>query len=136
MEKKTYLEKLKDPRWQKKRLEILERDGWKCMACGDKERTLHIHHVFYLPHKEPWEIPNGLLLTMCEKCHYVKPCRDEYEVCLECPDLGVDCEGPANTPNDLIDCIASLLNEIWKSDTIGDFSASIGYIAMHIGDNK
>ena len=42
MENKTYLEKLKDPRWQKKRLEILERDGWKCMACGEKEKTLRV----------------------------------------------------------------------------------------------
>ena len=31
-----YSEKLKDPRWQKKRLEILERDNFRCQYCGDK----------------------------------------------------------------------------------------------------
>jgi len=30
----TYKEKLLDPRWQKKRLEVLERDGWACRALG------------------------------------------------------------------------------------------------------
>lgn len=44
----TYKEKLKDPRWQKKRLEIFDRDGWKCVECGDKDSTLNVHHIFYL----------------------------------------------------------------------------------------
>lgn len=30
MTDKTYAEKLKDPRWQKRRLEIFERDDWTC----------------------------------------------------------------------------------------------------------
>ncbi len=29
----TYAEQLKDPRWQKRRLEILQRDEWRCL-CG------------------------------------------------------------------------------------------------------
>lgn len=31
---KSYAEKFKDPRWQKKRLKIMERDNWKCCECG------------------------------------------------------------------------------------------------------
>jgi len=42
-----YSEKLKDPRWQKKRLKVLERDNWECKQCGEKEETLHIHHLLY-----------------------------------------------------------------------------------------
>ncbi len=68
----TYLEKLKDPRWQKKRLEILNRDEWSCRICGDKETTLNIHHVAYSG--EPWEADSNSLLTMCESCH-----KDETE---------------------------------------------------------
>lgn len=64
-----YYDKLKDPRWQKKRLEILERDGWKCRWCCDKDNTLHVHHIIYLAGKDPWDIPNGLLITLCESCH-------------------------------------------------------------------
>jgi len=47
----SYQEKLKDPRWQKKRLEILQRDGWKCKWCGEEKQTLHIHHLKYQRNK-------------------------------------------------------------------------------------
>lgn len=64
-----YAEKLKDPRWQKKRLEILERDGWACQGCYGTEGTLHVHHRRYLPNRDPWDYPNNLLVTLCEECH-------------------------------------------------------------------
>jgi hypothetical protein len=66
----TYAEKLKDPRWQKKRLVILERAGWACQVCGDKETTLHVHHLKY--GKEPWEIEDKYLECLCESCHEVR----------------------------------------------------------------
>ena len=65
----NYFEKLKDPRWQKKRLEILDRDEWCCQRCGDNEETLHVHHRIYQYGKEPWEIDNDLLVTLCKDCH-------------------------------------------------------------------
>jgi predicted RNA-binding Zn-ribbon protein involved in translation (DUF1610 family) len=65
----TYAEKLKDPRWQKKRLEILERDQWTCRNCFDKTTTLHVHHLTYAKKAEPWDYPEDYLLTLCEKCH-------------------------------------------------------------------
>jgi uncharacterized protein YllA (UPF0747 family) len=64
-----YSEKLKDPRWQKKRLEILERDNWTCRSCGDKKTTLHVHHVIYLKGLSPWDYNKDCLLTLCESCH-------------------------------------------------------------------
>ena len=63
----AYSEKLKDPRWQKKRLEILERDSWSCQICGDSESTLHVHHYKY--ENDPWEVDNIYLKTLCESCH-------------------------------------------------------------------
>jgi len=76
----TYAEKLKDPRWQKKRLQILERDNWKCQACGDTKSTLVVHHRRYLPGKEPWEYREHLLVTLCEDCHEIeREVRPEYE---------------------------------------------------------
>ena len=65
----TYQKKLKDPRWQKKRLEILERDEWTCQNCYDMESTLHIHHKVYNKGKEPWDIENDFLVTLCSECH-------------------------------------------------------------------
>lgn len=64
----SYSEKLRDPRWQKKRLEILERDGWKCLECGETAETLHVHHLFYRG-SAPWETPDYGLRTLCESCH-------------------------------------------------------------------
>lgn len=64
----TYADKLRDPRWQKKRLEILQRDNFTCQHCHSTENQLHIHHVAYFK-KEPWEIDDKLLITLCEYCH-------------------------------------------------------------------
>lgn len=75
-----YSDKLKDPRWQKKRLEILERDHWGCQCCYDEESTLHVHHRKYLPNTDPWDYPNDLLITLCENCHTKeREERPEYE---------------------------------------------------------
>ena len=65
----SYLEKLKDPRWQKKRLEIFQRDEWRCQKCFDTTETLVVHHRLYLPNHEPWEYSNELLTTLCQSCH-------------------------------------------------------------------
>jgi hypothetical protein len=64
-----YSERLRDPRWQKKRLEILSRDEFTCKNCFDSSRTLHVHHCYYEQGKEPWEYPDGSLVTLCEVCH-------------------------------------------------------------------
>ena len=75
-----YSEKLRDPRWQKKRLEILERDEWTCQNCFDSESTLVVHHKKYIKGKEPWDYPNELLITLCENCHeFERDNRQEYE---------------------------------------------------------
>jgi 5-methylcytosine-specific restriction endonuclease McrA len=55
---KTYFEKLKDPRWQRKRLEVMERAGFACEYCGSATETLNVHHGFYEKGKEPWEYDN------------------------------------------------------------------------------
>lgn len=65
----TYAEKLKDPRWQKKRLEVLQRDDFTCKLCWDSKTTLHVHHKSY--HGDPWETPSEELVTYCEYCHTI-----------------------------------------------------------------
>lgn len=70
----TYSEKLKDPRWQRLRLEIFQRDNFACRKCGDTTRTLAVHHLQYQRGKEPWEYPAEALMTVCEPCH-----NEEYE---------------------------------------------------------
>lgn len=68
----NYSVKLKDPRWQKKRLEVLERAGWKCEECGENNETLHVHHCWYEKNKEPWEYRENCLKCLCESCHQTR----------------------------------------------------------------
>lgn len=65
----TYAEQLKSPKWQKKRLEILERDEFTCTSCGEKDSQLHVHHQYYGKNKKVWEYENETLLTLCGLCH-------------------------------------------------------------------
>jgi 5-methylcytosine-specific restriction endonuclease McrA len=64
-----YVFKLKDPRWQKKRLEILNRDNFTCRCCGDNENTLNVHHIVYPKSRFPWDTDNNNLITLCDYCH-------------------------------------------------------------------
>lgn len=83
----TYAEKLKDPRWQKKRLKILERDGFRCVACGSETKTLHVHHNSYIPGAEPWDHPDSYLVTLCADCHETEP--EELEWQRECIEISM-----------------------------------------------
>ena len=65
----SYSELLRDPRWQRKRLEVLEREEWACEECGDKTTTLHVHHTYYAKGKKPWEYPTESLRCLCAPCH-------------------------------------------------------------------
>lgn len=67
----TYSQKLRDPRWQKKRLQILERDNWKCCACGNGAQSLQVHHLVYRK-LDPWDYPDDCYQTLCEDCHPIR----------------------------------------------------------------
>jgi len=64
----SYAEKLRDPRWQKKRLRIFERDEFRCRDCKADNRPLHVHHCFYAA-GDPWDTDDEFLITVCEDCH-------------------------------------------------------------------
>ncbi len=64
-----YSDKLRDPRWQKRRLEIMQRDGFRCKACGHDDMPLNVHHLRYRRGADPWDCERGDLITLCEDCH-------------------------------------------------------------------
>lgn len=66
-----YSDKLKDPRWQ-------------------------IHHLFYLKDFEPWDIPDGFLITLCEDCHFENTNKDDLSI-----------------TESIINDIGVLLNTLW-----------------------
>jgi 5-methylcytosine-specific restriction endonuclease McrA len=57
-----------DPRWRKKRAEILERDNWRCQADGNHAGDLNVHHRNYTT-AEPWLELNKNLITLGDKHH-------------------------------------------------------------------
>lgn len=70
--KKTYSELLRDPRWQKKRLEALDSADFACEQCRDKTKTLNVHHRAYRKGANPWEYDLTELQVLCESCHKLR----------------------------------------------------------------
>lgn len=74
-----YSEKLKHPKWQRKRLEIMRRDNFKCVLCTDGETTLHVHHKLYRKNCDPWEYEDSTFMTLCEVCHEIVEWLKKYK---------------------------------------------------------
>lgn len=68
----TYAEQLKDPRWQRRRLECFEAANWRCQHCNRFDRELHVHHVRYIKNRAPWEYPDVYLVVLCSEHHKAK----------------------------------------------------------------
>jgi hypothetical protein len=68
----TYAEKLRDPRWQRVRLEKQAAVGWRCEICGDGSTMLSVHHKRYVKGRAPWEYPTHELAVLCQPCHEEK----------------------------------------------------------------
>ncbi len=64
-----YAEQYKNPKWQKLRLKILERDNWACQKCGDDKSQLQVHHRRYVYGNKVWEYHETDLITLCNECH-------------------------------------------------------------------
>ena len=84
----NYSELLKDPRWQKKRLEVFNRDNWTCQCCLDTDSTLHVHHTKYTG-KFPWDCPDKYLITLCEQCHQKEEELKQQDLYEPFEDLGI-----------------------------------------------
>lgn len=76
MAKPTYYELLRDPRWYRRRAQVIELAGRTCQECGycqddqNQDRLdLNVHHKKYFPGKAPWEYEDDLLICLCEICH-------------------------------------------------------------------
>ena len=68
----TYQQQLLDPRWQRKRLEIMQRDTWTCRDCDSRTKQLTVHHCIYLRTCYLWEYADELLMTVCWNCHQTR----------------------------------------------------------------
>jgi hypothetical protein len=125
---KTYSEKLKDPRWQRKRLEIMQRDLWMCAICCDPSKMLAVHHRYYIKGREPWEYPNWSLKTLCPSCH-------------ECDHESIDYERHSGFEIPGIDHFEELITRltdgtVWSECQIIDFSAMLEKLQQIVGRDE
>jgi hypothetical protein len=64
-----FWEAYRDPRWQRKRLAVMEAAGFACEQCGTTDKTLNVHHRHYTKGAKPWEYADDELRCLCERCH-------------------------------------------------------------------
>lgn len=69
MNDKKFWAAYRDPRWQKRRLEVLDRADWTCESCEATDKELQVHHRYYERGKKPWEYPDEALQCLCDPCH-------------------------------------------------------------------
>ena len=65
----TYKQQLADPRWQKRRLTMLDAAGWACRNCHSVVTQLHVHHIRYVKGRMAWEYQDHELEVLCADCH-------------------------------------------------------------------
>jgi hypothetical protein len=65
----SYANKLRDVRWQKKRLDVLQGHGWQCDECCSSEVELQVHHYWYETGLNPWDYEERCYGVLCDKCH-------------------------------------------------------------------
>lgn len=65
----SYADLLRDPRWQRKRLEVMQRADFACELCLDNTTTLNVHHARYVQGRKPWEYDMADLVCLCAPCH-------------------------------------------------------------------
>lgn len=67
--KLSYTDQLKHPKWQRRRLEIMQRADFHCESCKSGEITLNVHHKLYRKGAMAWEYADNELQCLCENCH-------------------------------------------------------------------
>lgn len=100
-----YRELLQHPKWQKKRLLNLRHAKWRCEECQDEETSLHVHHIYYLRGKKPWEYPDDALICLCKNCHKdvhadkllaeALKCSSKSYDCRRCHEYSLDSDNPS-----------------------------------------
>jgi len=65
----TYLAQLRHPKWQRKRLEVLQRDGWIVRAAQKGDYAVYADGSKAPIVTGAWEYSGDDLTSLCEDCH-------------------------------------------------------------------
>jgi len=62
-----------DEEWLNIRTQVLKRDGYRCVNCGQTGTELHVHHIIPKSKGGTDELDN--LVTLCVKCHSIQEAK-------------------------------------------------------------
>lgn len=128
-----FFEKYKDPRWQKKRLEIMEKSDFSCDNCGEDSETLAVHHKYYIADNDPWDYKDEVFITYCENCHDEEhKSKKEFEVMLKTMKLIFTFE----ELSEILRGILSECNSRDRSDLSDPDIIPTDYIVKGVGSGK
>lgn len=125
------------PRWQEKRLRIMERDGFTCMCCSDTGSALHVHHRVYKKGGRIWDTDDNDLVTLCERCHenvegMVRQIRNIGDSIAFLEEIGVAPSPVIQRIHDLIE--ASCKNLKWGDMAFRTLDASLASLLQSSGE--
>jgi hypothetical protein len=69
MSKSDFFGLMRHPKWQKRRLEVLDIFNFTCTQCRAGDLELHVHHKIYRTGAKPWEYDDIELTVICKPCH-------------------------------------------------------------------
>jgi hypothetical protein len=108
----SYADDLKHPLWQRCRLRVFERAGFRCERCESDSRQLHAHHKLYHRGRKPWDYPDDLLECLCDACHSQAHAeRDALEMMI------------AKHPTAIVPTMTRIFGKLGEALASGDFSA-------------
>jgi hypothetical protein len=67
----SFTQKFHDPRWIKKRTELLHAYDFTCVKCGAANGHALVHRIKHVPHLDPWNYPDHLLQVLCRDCQKI-----------------------------------------------------------------
>lgn len=82
---KQRLERRFGDEWLAIRTQVLKRDNYRCVNCGQTGTELHVHHI--IPKSEGGTDELDNLVTLCVKCHSVQDGKGHNLINLEESDL-------------------------------------------------
>lgn len=60
----SFADKFKDPRWLRRRAEIIAAADYQCQDCGATD-TLEVHICYFEQGREPWDYPDEAYRCVC-----------------------------------------------------------------------
>lgn len=67
--KSSYADKLRDPRWENRRMWFVRKHGAWCRSCKRKGIEFQVHHKVYRKGVEPWDHTDDEMILLCRGCH-------------------------------------------------------------------